>query len=108
MGESRLSVRVDTEVKDQAEAVFKQLGLNLSSGVNAFLHRVVAEQGMPFPLTARRWEGQPVAVIEHRARAAVQDSTAALGEAGAPVALYDTETQRPYLLYPDGRTSFET
>ncbi|MDR1238018.1 MAG: type II toxin-antitoxin system RelB/DinJ family antitoxin, partial [Propionibacteriaceae bacterium] len=49
--QERINVRVDSIVKREAESVFKQIGINLSDGINIYLRRVVATQGVPFPLT---------------------------------------------------------
>ncbi|MDR1118632.1 MAG: type II toxin-antitoxin system RelB/DinJ family antitoxin [Bifidobacteriaceae bacterium] len=106
MTETRLSVRVDSAVKEKAESVFRDLGLTLSSGVNVYLHRVAREQGIPFALSAVA-EPASVAGVERRARVAVEDAKTALEAVGAPVALYDRELKRPYLLYPDGRKDYD-
>ena len=36
-----LQVRIDSSVKIQAEEIFRNLGLDMSSAVRLFLHRVV-------------------------------------------------------------------
>ncbi|MDD7015379.1 MAG: type II toxin-antitoxin system RelB/DinJ family antitoxin [Spirochaetales bacterium] len=46
-----LQVRVDNSVKAQAEEIFHNLGLDMSSAVRLFLNRVVLEQGLPFRMT---------------------------------------------------------
>lgn len=43
-----VSVRTDKEVKDNAEKVLAELGLNLSTAVNMFLRQIVRENGIPF------------------------------------------------------------
>lgn len=47
---SSLSIRIDTETKDKAEAVCKELGTNLSNAVNIFLASLVRCNGFPFEL----------------------------------------------------------
>ena len=42
--------KVDAEVKKQAEAVFKEVGLNTSTAVNLFLKQAVIFKGIPFPI----------------------------------------------------------
>lgn len=44
------TIRIDPEVKDQANEVFEELGLSLSAAVNVFLKAVVREGGMPFDM----------------------------------------------------------
>ena len=43
-----VSIRTDKAVKDNAEQVLDELGLNLSTAVNMFLRQVVRENGIPF------------------------------------------------------------
>jgi DNA-damage-inducible protein J len=43
-----VNVRVDADIKKQAEQVTEGLGINLSSAINLFLAQLVREQGMPF------------------------------------------------------------
>ena len=47
---SSLSIRVETETKDKAEIVCKELGTNLSNAVNIFLASLVRCNGFPFEL----------------------------------------------------------
>jgi DNA-damage-inducible protein J len=107
MPQARLSVRVDADTKDQAEEVLHQLGLNLSTGINAFLRCVVREQAIPFPLVAAAAKPAPVAEVEDRARAAVAWAREDLEASGAPLALYDKEQGRAYLLGPDGTRDYD-
>lgn len=43
-----LSVRVDAELKQQAEASLARMGLDLSTAVRMLLVRVAAERRLPF------------------------------------------------------------
>lgn len=45
---ANLNVRVDKDVKAEAEAIASALGMNLSTAVNIFLRRMIACDGMPF------------------------------------------------------------
>ena len=45
---SAINVNVDTEVKDEATAILKGLGLNMSTAINMFLAQVVKRNGIPF------------------------------------------------------------
>ena len=45
-----LQVRVDDELKNQASAIFEQMGLDLSTAVRMFLKRTVAVEGFPFEM----------------------------------------------------------
>jgi DNA-damage-inducible protein J len=43
-----IQVRVDAKVKKEAQTVFENMGLDLSSGVKLYLAQVIREQGLPF------------------------------------------------------------
>jgi len=45
-----VSIRTEQAIKDDAEKILEELGLNLSSAVNIFLRQVIRENGIPFPV----------------------------------------------------------
>ena len=45
---ANISVRVDPVLKKQADALFSDLGLNMSTAVNMFLKTAVNHNGIPF------------------------------------------------------------
>ena len=45
-----INIRVNDEVKKEAETIFKSLGLNISVAINLFLKKCINENGMPFDL----------------------------------------------------------
>jgi len=47
---TNLNIRVDAELKRQAERVFSELGLSLSSAMNIFLKNSVRYGGIPFEM----------------------------------------------------------
>ncbi len=49
---SMVHVRVDEHLKSQATETLAAMGLSVSDAVRVFLTRVVAEQQLPFALTA--------------------------------------------------------
>lgn len=42
------NIKIDPELKQQAQALFNDLGLNLSTAINLFLRQSVREQAIPF------------------------------------------------------------
>lgn len=50
MSTTNLNIRTDKAVKDQAEAIFNELGLSLTTAVNMFLRTAIRENGIPFEL----------------------------------------------------------
>ncbi len=47
---ANLNIRVDDTLKKQAEAIFSELGINLSVATTMFLKQVVRYNGIPFEL----------------------------------------------------------
>lgn len=50
MATTNLNIRTDKEVKDQAELIFSELGLNMTTAINIFLRTTIRENGIPFQL----------------------------------------------------------
>ena len=49
---AQISIRVDDEVKRNAEEIFDAIGLSMSTAINVFLKTVARENRIPFELTA--------------------------------------------------------
>ena len=49
-----MNLRIDKDLKKQAEALFAGLGLNMTTAINIFLKQAVREQGIPFAITAHK------------------------------------------------------
>ena len=50
MATTNLNIRTDKAIKDQAEEIFNELGLNMTTAVNMFLRTAIREHGIPFEL----------------------------------------------------------
>ncbi|MBD5464835.1 MAG: type II toxin-antitoxin system RelB/DinJ family antitoxin [Lachnospiraceae bacterium] len=48
MATTNINVRVDSALKQEAEALFSDLGLNMSSAINMFLRSAINHNGIPF------------------------------------------------------------
>lgn len=48
MATTPTQIRIDADIKKQATALFSNLGLDMSSAVNIFLHQCVIRGGLPF------------------------------------------------------------
>jgi len=57
MAQTSISIRIDEDVKRDAESLLSKLGLTLSSATNVFFRQVIRTQGIPFPLSAAEAEG---------------------------------------------------
>ena len=68
MATTNLNIRTDQAVKDQAEQLFNELGLNMTTAVNLFLRAVVREHGIPFALKLDTPNDTTAAAIEEGRR----------------------------------------
>ena len=50
MAITNLNIRTDKDIKDQAEEIFNELGLNMTTAINMFLRTAIREHGIPFEL----------------------------------------------------------
>jgi DNA-damage-inducible protein J len=48
MAQTSINIRVDEDIKIQADALFSNLGMNMSTAVNIFLRQSLAKRGIPF------------------------------------------------------------
>ena len=45
-----INIRVDSDLKKKAEAIYSELGMNLSTAINVFLRSSIRSGGIPFDL----------------------------------------------------------
>lgn len=64
MAATNLNIRTDKEIKDQAEQIFNELGLNMTTAVNMFLRTAIREHGIPFALKLEVPNGVTSAAME--------------------------------------------
>ena len=50
MATTNLNIRTDKEVKERADRIFSELGLNMTTAVNMFLRTTIRENGIAFEL----------------------------------------------------------
>lgn len=62
------SIRIDSDLKRDAEDLFSDLGLTFSGAVNAFLRQSVREQRIPFMLTREIPNAETIAAMEEAER----------------------------------------
>jgi DNA-damage-inducible protein J len=48
MANTTIQIRTETQVKEQADSIFRQLGITMSDGINIFLRQVNLHGGLPF------------------------------------------------------------
>ena len=64
MSTTNLNIRTDKDVKEKAEKIFNELGLNMTSAVNIFLRTAIRERGIPFELKLDVPNKTTIAAIE--------------------------------------------
>ena len=84
-----ISIRINKNVKEQAERIFDKLGTNISGGVNFYLNQVINSNGIPLVSTER-------------------ETAVAKRDNELPLARYDAENGIAYMEYPDGRREYAT
>lgn len=57
-------VRIDSDLKREANALFSQLGLTMSSAINIFLYQVVLHGGLPFDVTEPNYKKEVLEALE--------------------------------------------
>ena len=58
MATTPTQVRIDSDIKQDASALFARLGLDMSSAVNIFLHQCVLRGGLPFTVEVPQYSKQ--------------------------------------------------
>ncbi|NLG33611.1 MAG: type II toxin-antitoxin system RelB/DinJ family antitoxin [Syntrophomonadaceae bacterium] len=61
---TNVNIRVDEELKRRSEAIFSELGLNMSSAMNIFLRYCVRYGGIPFDLRIEKPNAETLAAID--------------------------------------------
>ena len=59
---SNIYVRVEPNIKEQAEIVLEQLGIPMSNAVSIFLRQVVMQNGLPFEVKLPN--SRPIAIAD--------------------------------------------
>lgn len=65
MGSSttNISIRMDSELKAQADELFAELGMNLSTAFNIFVRQSLRDGGIPFIISLNSSKNKPVVAI---------------------------------------------
>ncbi len=70
METTNLNIRTDKAVKEQAEAIFVELGMSMTTAINLFLRSAIRENGIPFSLKLDVPNAATLAAIEEGNRIA--------------------------------------
>ena len=70
MSTTNISIRMDTELKAQAEALFGELGMNLTTAFNIFVRQSIREGGIPFEIKLDKPNKETAAAMREAERIA--------------------------------------
>lgn len=59
------NIKIDPELKKQAQELFDELGMNLTTAVNVFLSQAVREQSIPFKIGIDKPNEVTIAAIKN-------------------------------------------
>jgi len=107
--DTRVTVRVDKDLKESADSLFDRLGLNMSVAFNMFLRKAVNEDAIPFPVSLKSTgfgHGLSSSYVTSAFNAAVSNDIRVNQHNGLPIAGYDTDKKQAYLEYPDGTREY--
>lgn len=64
MANVNVTIRMDENIKREADKLFSDLGLNLSSAVTVFVKQAIREQGIPFVISRENPNNETLGAIE--------------------------------------------
>jgi addiction module RelB/DinJ family antitoxin len=105
----RVTMRVDKDLKEQAEILFGRLGMNMTTAFNVFLRKAVDEAAIPFPVSLKSTGfggGYTPEAITAAFTEAVMRDVEESKRGGLPVAKYDAAKKAAYLESPDGTREY--
>ncbi len=68
MATAPTQIRIDADIKKQASELFGNLGLDMSSAVNLFLHQCVLRGGLPFSIEMPKYSQSTISAMEEARR----------------------------------------
>ena len=71
MATTNVTIRMDSDIKAEAEALFSELGMNLSTAFNVFVRQSLREGGIPFEIHTERPNKETVAAMLEAERIAL-------------------------------------
>ena len=75
MAEStNISIRMDSDVKAQADILFGELGMNITTAFNIFVRQAIREGGIPFDITINQPNKETIAAMLESERIAKDPS----------------------------------
>lgn len=73
-GSTNVSIRMDADLKSQADALFGELGMNMSTAFNIFVRQAVREGRIPFEISLNQPNRETIAAMLEAERIAKDPS----------------------------------
>ena len=73
-GSTNISIRMDSDVKAQADALFGELGMNLTTAINIFVRQALREGRIPFEISINQPNRETIAAMLEAERIAKDPS----------------------------------
>ena len=67
---TNISIRMDSDLKTQAEALFSELGMNITTAFNIFVRQAVREGKIPFDISLNQPNSETLAAMMEAKRIA--------------------------------------
>ena len=71
---TNISIRMDAELKSQADTLFNELGMNISTAFNIFVRQALREGKIPFDISLNQPNSETVAAMLEAERIAKDPS----------------------------------
>ena len=71
---TNISIRMDSDLKAQADALFSELGMNLTTAFNIFVRQSIREGGIPFEISINQPNKETIAAMLEAERIAKDTS----------------------------------
>ena len=71
---TNISIRMDTETKAKADALFGELGMNLTTAFNIFVRQSLREGKIPFEISLNQPNAETIAALMEAERIATDTS----------------------------------
>mgnify|MGYP000898804200 FL=1 len=71
---TNISIRMDSDLKAQADVLFGELGMNLTTAFNIFVRQSIREGGIPFEISIHQPQKETIAAMLEAERIAKDPS----------------------------------
>ena len=71
---TNISIRMDSDLKKEADALFSELGMNITTAFNVFVRQSIREGGIPFEITINKPNKETIAAMLEAERIAKDPS----------------------------------